>query len=193
MTVISPIVPRPPRVVVGVSGATGAILAARCLDLLGQLGVERHLVVSPAGRRMSAVEAPDIHLADHAEIAHSYRDIGASIASGTFETEAMIVVPCSARSLSEIAWGGGDNLLARAADVTLKERRRLVLAVRESPYHLGHLRAMTAVTEMGAVVCPPAPPFYFAPSSVDDLVEMLAVRVLAAAGFSAPGRREWAG
>lgn len=181
------------RVVVAVPGASGASLALRCLELLGAAAVERHLVVTPAGRRMVLHELPGRDLTGAAEHRHHWRDIASPIASGTFRTHAMLVVPCSARTLMNIAWGGDSSLLARAADVTLKERRRLVLAVRETPLHLGHLRAMCAVTEMGAVVAPPVPAFYLLPQRVEEVVDALAHRLVDLCGVQLESAPIWQG
>jgi 4-hydroxy-3-polyprenylbenzoate decarboxylase len=183
------------RIVVGLTGATGAVYGTRLLERARALGAETHLVATPAGvlnahhelgldRR--ALEA----LADHA---HSPGDVGACIASGSFATTAMVVAPCSMKSLAAIAHGLGDNLLTRAADVTLKERRRLVLMVRETPFNLAHLRNMTAVTEMGGIVFPPLPAFYHRPATIDDLVNDTVERVLALLGFDAAAPRTWNG
>ncbi len=183
------------RVVVGITGATGAVYAVRLLQRLREAGRETHLVASPAGvlnvhhelgldRR--ALEA----LAD---VAYSPGDVGAAIASGSFATEAMVVAPCSMKSLAAIAHGMADNLLARAADVTLKERRRLVLMVRETPFNLAHLRNMTAATEMGAVVFPPLPAFYHRPGSIDELVNDSVERVLALLGVGEAVPKSWGG
>lgn len=184
---------RPQRVVVGISGATGAQLAVRCLELLGGAGVERHLVISPAGRRMFSMELPGTHPEDHADVRHRWGDVAAPIASGTFPVDAMLVVPCSSRTLASVAAGTGNNLLARAADVTLKERRRLVLAFRETPLHLGHARAITTVTEIGAVVAPPVPSFYFLPATVEQLVDDLAHRLVSLCGVDLDAAPEWTG
>ena len=183
------------RVVVGVTGATGAVYAVRLLQRLKATGQETHLVVSPAGvlnanhelgldRR--ALEA----LADHA---YNPSDIGAAIASGSFTTDAMIVAPCSMRTLAAVANGLSDNLLTRAADVTLKERRRLVLMVRETPFNLAHLRNMTSVTEMGGVIFPPLPAFYHRPQTIDELVDDTVERVLALIGMSGAAPKSWTG
>lgn len=182
---------RPVRIVVGISGATGAQLAVRCLEVLGKAQVERHLVISPAGRRMMTHELPEVEPAEHADVVHRWGDLAAPIASGTFPVDAMLVVPCSARSLASIANGTGNNLLARAADVALKERRRLVLAVREMPLHLGHTRAMTTVTEMGAIVAPPVPQFYFRPRTVEEVVDDLAYRLVGLCGLEPPDAPQW--
>jgi len=169
------------RIVVAISGASGACYGVRLLEALrGAPGFESHLVVSPAGWRNLghelAMTPADLRpLADHV---HDVDDVGATIASGSFRAAGMAVAPCSMRTLAAIANGMGDNLITRAADVMLKERRRLVLMVREAPLHLGHLRNMVAVTEMGGVVCPPVPAFYLRPKSVQDIVDQAVARVL---------------
>ncbi len=173
------------RIVVAITGASGAVYGVRLLQRLQALpGVATHLVVSDAGwtslRHETGCEPSFVHAL--ASQVHDARDIGASIASGSFGASAMVVAPCSMRSLAAIAHGLTDNLVTRAADVMLKERRRLVLMVRESPLHLGHLRNMVAVavavTEMGAIVCPPMPAFYLHPRSIDDMVDAGVARVL---------------
>jgi flavin prenyltransferase len=169
------------RIVVAISGASGACYGVRLLEALRAApDFESHLVVSPAGwrnlRHELAMTAGDLKpLADHV---HDVGDIGASIASGSFRAAGMVVAPCSMRTLAAIAHGLGDNLITRAADVMLKERRRLVLMVRETPLHLGHLRNMVAVTEMGGIVCPPVPAFYLRPQTVQDIVDQAVVRAL---------------
>ena len=170
----------PRRLIVGISGATGIAYGVRLLDLLRRLGVESHLVVSRAGDQTRAYET-DLSagaLRARADVAYPINDVGAAIASGSFRTLGMIVAPCSMRTLAEIACGATGNLLTRAADVTLKERRRLVLLARETPLHAGHLRSMLAVTEMGGIVAPPVPAFYTRPRTIDDLVEHTLGRVL---------------
>jgi len=181
------------RLVVGITGATGIAYGVRALELARQLGVQTHLVVTPAGQQTRAYETDlsAAELASMADIAYRPADIGAAIASGSFRTAGMLVAPCSARTLSAIAYGNGDNLLTRAAEVTLKERRRLVLMVRETPLTLAHLRAMSAVTEMGGIVMPPAPAFYLRPRSVDDLVENSVGRALDLLGIDVPGLPRW--
>ena len=183
------------RVVVGVTGATGAVYAVRLLERLRAAGREVHLVATPAGvlnvhhelgLDRNALEA----LAD---VSYSPADVGAAIASGSFSTEAMVVAPCSMKSLAAIAHGLSDNLLTRAADVALKERRRLVLMVRETPFNLAHLRNMTAVTEMGGIVFPPMPAFYHRPQSIDELVGDTVERVLAMIGVESAMPRSWTG
>ncbi len=170
------------RVVVGISGASGALLGVRIVELLADTGrVEIHLVVSTAAEATIAHEVGPTALATlhrFASVLHPIDAIGASIASGSFETRGMIVAPCSMRTLGAIAMSLSDNLLVRAADVHLKERRRLVLLARETPLHLGHLRAMLAVTEMGAIVAPPVPAFYRQPQTIRDIVDATAIRAI---------------
>ncbi|MCJ8240681.1 UbiX family flavin prenyltransferase [Peteryoungia algae] len=186
------------RVILGISGASGAAIGLQVGRILAAMeDVELHLVVTNAARRTIAHETGNealgrlIGLADHF---HADTDIGASIASGSFRTAGMIVAPCSMRSLAAIAAGITDNLLTRAADVQLKERRRLVLLARETPLHLGHLRNMVAVTEMGGVVMPPVPSFYRNPATVEDLVAHIAARAVDLLGLSdTPLIPEWRG
>jgi 4-hydroxy-3-polyprenylbenzoate decarboxylase len=181
------------RLIVGISGATGIGYGLRVLELARKAGVETHLVVTSAGQQTRAYET-ELSAADLAGMADvSYRpaQIGAAIASGSFRTAGMIVAPCSIRTLSAVAYGNGDNLLTRAADVTLKERRRLLLMVRETPLTLGHLRAMTAATESGAIVMPPVPAFYLRPGSVDELVEHTAGRALDLLGIEVCDLPRW--
>ena len=184
-----------PRVVVGITGATGAVYATRLLERLREVGAETHLVVSPAGvlnvhHELGLDRKALEGLADHA---HAPGDVGACIASGSFETDAMVVAPCSMRTLAAIAHGLSDNLLTRAADVVLKERRRLVLMVRETPFNLAHLRNMTAVTEMGGVVFPPLPAFYHRPQTIAELVDDTVERVLALLGVKGAAPKRWPG
>ena len=171
----------PRRVIVAISGASGAVYGTRLLQTLAQMaGVETHLVVSDAGWRNLDQEQGMSRVAVRAlaDQVHDARDVGASIASGSFVCSAMVVAPCSMRTLAAVAHGLADNLLTRAADVMLKERRRLVLMVRESPLHLGHLRNMVSVTEMGGIICPPMPALYLRPRSVAELVDASVARVL---------------
>ena len=183
------------RLVVGVTGATGAIYALRLLQAVRAIGeVETHLVMSASGilnveheLRMSRQDLDN--LADHA---YGVRDVGATIASGSFTTMGMVITPCSMRTLAAVAHGLSDNLITRAADVTLKERRRLILMVRETPLNLAHLRNMTAVTEMGGIIFPPLPAFYHQPSSIDELVDHTVARVLDLLGLDA-SVVQWAG
>jgi 4-hydroxy-3-polyprenylbenzoate decarboxylase len=181
------------RIIVGISGASGIVYGVRVLEELRLAGLETHLVITRSaqvtlGYELSLKVAEVQALAD---VNHRYDDIGASISSGSFETLGMIVAPCSIRSLSEIATGVTSSLLTRAADVVLKERRRLVLMVRETPLHLGHLRTMTQVTEMGAIVMPPVPAFYNKPESVDDIVNHSVGRVLDLFGIDNTLVRRW--
>jgi len=169
------------RIIVGISGASGAIYGVRLLQALREMpGVESHLVVSDAGWR-NVQEEHGLQRAAIEALAHQVHevhDIGAAIASGSFQCSGMVIAPCSMRTLAAVAHGLSDNLITRAADVMLKERRRLVLMVRESPLHLVHLRNMVSVTEMGAIVCPPLPAFYLHPQSVSDIVDHSVARVL---------------
>jgi len=184
-----------PRLVVGLTGASGAVYGVRLLQRARTLGVETHLVATPAGVLNAHHELglDRTALEALASRSHAPGDIGACIASGSFETAAMVVAPCSMKTLAAIAHAFGDNLLTRAADVTLKERRRLVLVVRETPFNLAHLRNMAAATEMGAIVFPPLPAFYHRPQSIDELVNESVERVLALAGVAAAEPRAWAG
>jgi 4-hydroxy-3-polyprenylbenzoate decarboxylase len=171
----------PQRIIVAITGATGAVYGVRLVQVLRAApGVETHLLVSPAGV-MNLQHEMDLGKAEVeglADVVHNVRDIGATIASGSFRAHAMVVAPCSMRTLAAIAHGLSDNLITRAADVTLKERRKLVLMVRETPLNLVHLRNMTAVTEMGGIVFPPVPGFYQKPRSVAELVDHTVGRVL---------------
>lgn len=181
------------RLVVGVSGASGTAYAVRTLELARKAGVETHLVVTSAGQQTRAYET-DLDarsLAAMADVTYRPADVGAAIASGSFRTAGMLVVPCSVRTLSAIAYASNDNLLTRAADVTLKERRRLVLLVRETPLTLGHLRAMQAATESGAVVMPPVPAFYLRPRSVADIIDHTVGRALDLFGIDVPDLPRW--
>lgn len=168
------------RLVVGITGASGSIYGVRLLELLREAGVETHLVLTRAARLTIGYELERgiAEIEALANVVHPIADVGAAIASGSFRTDGMIVAPCSMQTLAAIATGTGDNLLVRAADVTLKERRRLVLLARETPLHLGHLRAMAAVTEMGAIVAPPVPAFYAKPQSLAEMVDHTLARVL---------------
>jgi 4-hydroxy-3-polyprenylbenzoate decarboxylase len=160
------------RLIVGITGASGAVYGVTALKALRELGVETHLIVSRSGQITLAHEtAVKIsELGAMADVVYRIDDIGAAISSGSFQTMGMLIAPCSVRTLAEISSGVTSTLLTRAADVILKERRRLVLMVRETPFHLGHLRAMTQVTEMGAIVMPPVPAFYAKPKSLEEMV-----------------------
>jgi flavin prenyltransferase len=170
----------PPRLIVGISGASGIIYGIRMLEVLRAAGIETHLVMSRSAEVTLAYETPlktkDVKAL--AGITYNNVDIGAAVSSGSFKTAGMIIAPCSIRTVSEIASGVTSSLLTRAADVVLKERRRLVLMVRESPLHVGHLRTLTAVSEMGAIVAPPMPAFYAMPKSIDDIVNHTVGRAL---------------
>ena len=186
----------PRRIIVAISGASGAVYGARLLQVLQAMpGIELHLVVSDAGWRnlqheldmgRAAIEAL-------AHQVHDVRNVGAAIASGSFQCAGMVIAPCSMRTLAAVAHGLSDNLLTRAADVVLKERRRLVMLVRESPLHLTHLRNMVAVTEMGAIVCPPLPAFYLRPQSVGDIVDHSVARALDLLGVPHDLAPRWEG
>jgi flavin prenyltransferase len=184
------------RIAVAISGASGAIYGIRFLELLrGLPGVESHLIVSDAAKR-TIVEETDFAIHDvEALAARRYRnkDIGASLASGSFKTDGMVIVPCSIKTAAAVAHCLADTLIARAADVTLKEGRPLILVVRESPLHLGHLRVLTTLAEMGAVILPPMPAFYHRPKQIDDLVNHTLARVLDRLGLPQPLVPEWQG
>ena len=188
--------PEPRRVVVGISGASGAVYGVRLLQALqGMAGLESHLVVSDAGWRTLRHELALAPAAVQAlaDVAHELDDVGAAIASGSFAAHGMVVAPCSMRTLAAIAQAQSDNLLTRAADVMLKERRRLVLLTRESPLHLGHLRNMVAATELGAIVCPPVPAFYQRPGTVDEIVLHSVARALDLLGLPHDLAPRWQG
>ena len=181
------------RIILGVSGASGAIYARRALEALKAAGIESHLVVSKAAEMAIAYELGEkakglAALADHA---YAISDVGAPIASGSFRTRGMLIAPCSVRTMSEIATGVTSSLLTRAADVVLKEKRRLVLMVRETPLHLGHLRTMTQLAEMGAVIMPPVPAFYAEPATVADIVDQSVGRALDLFDIDTPLARRW--
>ncbi|HXQ53780.1 MAG TPA: UbiX family flavin prenyltransferase [Stellaceae bacterium] len=181
------------RLVVGISGASGVIFGIRLLELLRSLPVETHLVMSRAADVTVAHETnhklAQVHALAH--YVHPIADIAASISSGSFKTIGMVVAPCSIRSMSEIASGVTSSLLTRAADVTLKEKRRLVLMVRETPLHLGHLRTMALLAEMGAIIAPPVPAFYSRPQSVEDLIDHSLGRVLDLFGLETGKLKRW--
>jgi flavin prenyltransferase len=185
----------PARVVVGITGATGALYGVRLLERLKAAGSETHLVASPAGvlnvHHELGLDRKALEALAHT--AYNPGDVGAAIASGSFAADAMVVAPCSMKTLASVAHGLSDNLLSRAADVTLKERRRLVLMVRETPFNLAHLRNMTAVTEMGGVIFPPLPAFYHRPTSIDEMVNDTVERVLALLGVSDAHPKPWTG
>ncbi len=182
-----------PPLVVGISGASGAMLGVRVLDACRELGVATHLVISRAAALTIADETALALATVAAKAAVSYRpaDVGAAIASGSYPTRGMIVAPCSVRTMSEIATGVTSSLMTRAADVTLKERRTLVLMVRETPLHLGHLRTLTQLAEMGAVIAPPVPAFYAAPQTLADVVDQAVGRALDLFGLAWKPVRRW--
>jgi flavin prenyltransferase len=184
-----------PRLVVGISGASGAIYGARLLELLQPLPIETHLVMSRSAEVTLVLETDlkPVDVRARADVVHRIGDLAAPISSGSFQTLGMIVAPCSIRSMGEIATGATTTLLTRAADVTLKERRRLVLLVRETPLHTGHLRTMVALSEMGAIIAPPVPAFYARPASLDDMIDQTLGRALDLFGLDAGIVRRWGG
>ena len=184
------------KVIVGISGASGAIYGVRLLERLGgRTDVETHLILSKSGEKTLFLETGKL-AADIRRLAHFWHpleDIGSRLASGSSSIDAMVVAPCSIHTMSAIAAGITSNLLVRAADVILKERRRLILLVRESPFHLGHLRSMAALAEMGAIIAPPIPAFYHLPETVMDIVDHSVDRVLDLLGLPDPTVRRWQG
>lgn len=187
---------RPRRVVVAVTGASGVVYGVRTVEMLwGLPGVETHLVVTAGARRTMAYEmgVDPAAVAEMADVVYREDDLAAAISSGSFRTEGMIVAPCSVKTLSGIANSYDSNLVVRAADVTLKERRRLVLLVRETPLHASHLRLMSEVTASGGIIAPPVPAFYHRPESVDDIVNQTVGRVLDLFGLDAGAVRRWEG
>jgi 4-hydroxy-3-polyprenylbenzoate decarboxylase len=181
------------RMVIGLSGASGVAYGIRLLEALRELGIESHLVMTKPAEMTIGYET-DIsprQVAAKADYSYAVTDIAAPIASGSFKTKDMIVAPCSVRTMSEIATGVTTSLLTRAADVMLKERRPLVLMVRETPLHLGHLRTMTALAEMGAIILPPVPAFYAEPRNLSDLVEQMVGRALDLFGYDWPDVKRW--
>jgi 4-hydroxy-3-polyprenylbenzoate decarboxylase len=192
---VDPRAARKQRLIVGISGASGAIYGVRLLQLLQGSGIETHLVMSRAAQVALAYET-DLKVADVeklASVVHSNQDIGAACSSGSFPTLGMVVAPCSIKTMSEIATGVTANLLSRAADVALKERRRVVLMLRETPLHLGHIRSMAAVTEAGAIVYPPVPAFYARPKSLDEMIDHTLGRVLDLFDIDLGLVRRWSG
>ena len=184
------------RIVVGISGASGSIYGVRLLEKLRhRSGVEIHLILTRAGEKTLFLETGMLaaDLKNLADCHYAIDDIGCRLASGSFLTDGMVIAACSTHTLSAIAAGISDNLLIRAADVALKERRKLILMVRESPLHLGHLRSMTALAEMGAVIAPPMPAFYHKPQTLDELVDHSVDRVLDLLGLPEPGAKRWDG
>jgi 4-hydroxy-3-polyprenylbenzoate decarboxylase len=187
--------PRPTRLIVALTGATGAVYGVRLLQVLRDSAVETHLLISDAGV-LSLHQELGVNRKEVETLAHtvySVRDAGAAVASGSFPTDGMIVAPCSMKTLAAIAHGLCDNLIARAADVTLKERRRLLLMVRETPFNLAHLRNMTAVTEMGGIIYPPLPALYQRPASIAEMVDHTVGRVLDMYGIAHKLTPRWSG
>ena len=184
------------KIIVGVSGASGSIYGYRLLEKLrARPEVETHLIVSRSGERTAHLEMGK-SVADFralADVSYPHEDIGARLASGSFQCSAMVVAPCSIHTMSAIAYGISSNLIVRAADVMLKERRKVILMVRETPFHLGHLRAMTQLTEMGAIIAPPIPGFYNKPETVQDLVDHSVDRILDLLGLPSEDAKRWDG
>src|ERR1700733_3019073 len=181
------------RLVIGLSGASGVAYGIRALEALRELGIESHLVMTKPAEMTIAYETKlsPRQVAAKADYNYAIQDIAAPIASGSFKTAGMLVAPCSVRTMSEIATGVTTSLLTRAADVMLKERRPLVLMVRETPLHLGHLRTMTALAEMGAIILPPVPAFYAEPKTLSDLVDQMVARALDFVGCEWPNAKRW--
>ncbi len=181
------------RLVIAITGASGAAYGVRLLELLGPQDVETHLVVSKAGERTISEELDKTskEIKALADVVYPAADIGAAIASGSFKTMGMIVAPCSVKTMGEIRTGITSSLISRAADVMLKERRRLVLMVRETPFHLGHLRTMTSLSEMGAIIMPPMPALYAKPKTIDEMVTYTAARALDLFGLDAGDINRW--
>jgi 4-hydroxy-3-polyprenylbenzoate decarboxylase len=195
MTFIIPTLP-PKRIIVAISGASGAIYGVRLLQVLRALGgVQTHLTVSDAGwlNVQQELELGRAEVEALADVAYPVREVGAAIASGSFQCDGMVVAPCSMRMLGAVAHGLSDNLMARAADVMLKERRRLILMVRETPLNLAHLRNMTSVTEMGGIIFPPVPSFYHRPQTLAELVDHTVSRVVDLLGLPQPQAPRWSG
>jgi 4-hydroxy-3-polyprenylbenzoate decarboxylase len=185
----------PRRLIVGITGASGAIYGVRLLELLRAVDIETHLIISRAGQTALAAET-SLKVADVealADVVHPNTDIAAACSSGSFRTLGMVIAPCSIKTMAEIASGVTPNLISRAADVALKERRRVVLMLRETPLHLGHIRSMAAVTEAGAVVYPPVPAFYAQPKSLEDMVDHTLGRVLDLFDVDLGVARRWSG
>ncbi|MGB0188156.1 MAG: UbiX family flavin prenyltransferase [Aequoribacter sp.] len=185
----------PKRIIVGISGASGVVYGIRALQILAGLGVETHLIISKSAQLTLAQEhsmslSELKTLADHA---YAVGDVGATISSGSFVTDGMLIAPCSIRTMSEIATGVTSTLLTRAADVVLKERRRLVLMVRETPLHTGHLRTMTTLSELGAIIAPPVPAFYAGIESIDAMVDQSVGRCLDLFGIHSAEIKRWQG
>ena len=187
---------RPRRIIIAITGATGAVYGVRLLQHLRNInGVETHLLISDAAvltlHQETGLQRREVEALAH--VVHKVRDVGASIASGSFQSDGMVIAPCSMKTLASVAHGLSDNLIARAADVVLKERRRLVLMVRETPFNLAHLRNMTAVTEIGGVIFPPLPSFYHNPQSINEMIDHTVARVIDLFGIEHTLAPRWAG
>lgn len=181
------------RLIVGISGASGIQYGVRLLEMLKPLNVETHLIMSKAAA-ITATSEVDLKVSEILNLAdYNYKvgDIGATISSGSFKTQGMIIIPCSVKTMSEINTGVTSTLLTRAADVVLKERRKLVLMVRETPLHLGHLRTMTSLTEMGAIIAPPVPALYFNPETIEEMIDQTIGRLLDLFDIETPGLKRW--
>ena len=186
----------PKRIIIAISGASGAVYGVRLLQVLRELGgVQTHLTVSEAGwlNLQQELDLPRAEVEALADVVYPVRDVGAVLASGSFQCDGMVIAPCSMRTLAAVAHGLSDNLITRAADVMLKERRRLILMVRETPLNLAHLRNMTSVTEMGGIVFPPLPAFYQKPQSIAEMVNHTVSRVVDLLGLPQTSSRRWAG
>lgn len=182
------------KIVVGISGASGSVYGLRLLERIQRTpGLESHLILTRGGEKTAYLETGLLAAAIKERAHHSYpvEDIGSRLASGSFQTQAMVIAPCSVHTMSAIASGISSNLLVRAADVMLKERRKLILLVRETPFHLGHLRTMVSLAEMGAIVMPPVPAFYHMPKTVEDVVDHTLDRVIDLLGISNPAAYRW--
>jgi 4-hydroxy-3-polyprenylbenzoate decarboxylase len=181
------------RIIIGISGASGAVYGARAIELLRNQNIETHLVITKAAELTLENEGfgPSKEIFQKADYSYKIADVGAAIASGSFKTDGMIIAPCSIKTMSEIAYGITGNILTRAADVTLKERRPLLLMVRETPLHFGHLETMTRLNQMGAIIFPPVPAFYSGLTSLDDMIDQTVARALDMLGIEINVLRRW--
>lgn len=183
------------KIVIGITGASGAIYGIRCLETLNKLKIETHVILSPSAEKTIKYETGYTveQVKSLCNYIYDVQDIGASISSGSFQVDGMIIAPCSIKTLSSIANSFNDNLITRAADVTLKEQRKLVLMVRETPFHLGHLRLMQSAAENGAVILPPVPSFYHGPKSIDDIINQSVGKALDQFGIDGQLFERWSG
>jgi len=181
------------RLIVGVTGASGIVLARRLLEVLKEKGVETHLIVSSGARDIIQYESPDIDLASLASVIHSNDNLAASISSGSFETDGMVIIPASMKTVGQVAHGIADNLIVRAADVCLKEERKLIVVPREAPLNLIHLRNLTTLKEAGVTIIPPVLAFYPKPQSIDDMVDFVVGKVLDSLNIEHNLYRKWSG